>query len=127
VFVGVTGVFVGVTGVPVAVGVTGVFVGVGVGFRIALNWTLRSWFIAPPPSRLCVRMWNGEPVMLAAPLPVPQYKPEDTWPAQASSTVESQGGVPQELAVNVTVMSTSLLPVARPVCVTAEMEEMLPL
>jgi hypothetical protein len=72
-------------------------------------------------------MWNGEPVMLAAPLPVPQNKPDATCPAQSSSTVDSQGGPPQEFAVNVTSMSASLLPVSGPVCVTAEMEEMLPL
>ena len=65
-----TGVLVGVL-----VGGTGVFVGVLVGVDVDVapaSWTLRSWFIAPEPSRLSVRMWNGAPVIAPAPLPAPQ-------------------------------------------------------
>lgn len=129
VFAGVD-VFVGVlVAVFVVVGVTGVFVavGVGVGLEIAASWTLRSWFAAPPPSRLCVRMWKGAPVMLAAPLPVPQYKPSEICPAQANSTVDVQPEPTQEFAENVTNMSASLLPVTGPLWVTDDIEVIVPL
>ena len=130
VLVGVTvGVLVGVfvaVAVAVLVGVL-VFVGVGVGVTIALSWTLRSWFAEPPPSRFCVRMWKGEPLIPVAPLPVPQYELLATCPAQSSSTVDLQPGLPQEFAVKVTVMSDSLLAVSDPVWVTAEIDTMLPL
>ena len=38
---------------------------------MALGWMLRSWFLFPEPSRLCVRMCQGAPLIVAAPLALP--------------------------------------------------------
>jgi hypothetical protein len=54
--------------------VVGVFalVAVAVGTARALTDTPRSWPAPPPPSRLSVRMWKDEPLILETPFPIPQ-------------------------------------------------------
>jgi len=37
-------------------------------FTMAPGWMLRSWFLLPLPSRFCVRMCQGAPETVAAPL-----------------------------------------------------------
>ena len=133
--VGGTGVSLGSTvvavgGTGVSVGGTGVSVGgtgVSVGVTGAPNWTLRSWAAPPPPSRFRVRMWNGAPLIPAAPLPAPQYELLAMCPPQSSSTVDVQPPPPHALAVKVTVMSARLLAVTSPACATAEIDVIVPL
>lgn len=91
---------------------------------IALGWMLRSWFLAPPPSRPSVRMCHGAPETSPAPSRVPpaatsQYLDWARWPPQARSTADP-------VDVNETVTSALLLPAVEPECLGTETDWIVP-
>jgi hypothetical protein len=116
--VGGTGVFVAVgvlVGVDVRVGVRVgvlVLVFVGVGVTVLSHLKLRSSLRLPLPSRYCVRMCIGEPLIAQAPPPLSQYALDARWPPQTRTT--SHPPPPQALPGLFTVNDTTMSAVPVP-------------